>query len=110
MEQNKVDMFIGSNSENFRLEDLVIVKQKLEQMDNSKFCLVQGLDFRNPTIILLLAILLGWERFWLEDIGLSILKIITCYGCLVWWLIDIFTATDRAKKYNFKKFMQITEI
>ncbi len=108
MEQQKVDMFVGLNHENFNQQDLIMVKQQLEKLDDSKFYLIQGTSFQKPTTILLIAILLGWERFWLEDIGLGILKIITCYGCLIWWLIDIFSAQDRARKYNFKKFTEAT--
>jgi hypothetical protein len=108
MEQQKVDMFIGLNNENFKPCDLVVIKQKLEQMDDAKFFLIQGTTFQKPSTILLIAILLGWERFWLEETGLGILKVVTCYGCLIWWLVDIFSAKDRAKAYNFKKFTQAT--
>lgn len=108
MEQQKVDMFIGLNHENFTPQDLMTIKQKLEQMDDSKIYLVQGTDFQKPSTILLIAILLGWDRFWLDEIGLGILKVITCYGCMLWWLIDIFSAKNRAKKYNFEKFMKAT--
>lgn len=108
MEQQKVDMFVGLNNENFNPQDLMVIKQKMEQMDDSKFFLIQGTSFQKPTTILLIAILLGWERFWLDEIGLGILKILTCYGCGIWWLVDIFSAKDRAKKYNFKKFMEVT--
>ena len=108
MDQQKVDMFIGLNNEDFNPIDLMTVKQKLEQMDDSKFFLIQGTTFQKPTTIFLIAILLGWERFWLEETGLGILKIVTCYCCFIWWLVDIFTAKDRARKYNFKKFMNAT--
>jgi len=108
MEQQKVDMFIGLNHENFNPHDLSTIKQKLEQMDDSKFYLIQGTTFQKPTTILLIAILLGWERFWLDDIGLGILKIVTCYGCGIWWLVDIFSAINRTKNYNYKKFTEVT--
>jgi hypothetical protein len=108
MEKSKVDMFIGMNAENFNPQDLMIIKDKLEKMEDDKFFMVQSSEFQKPSNIFLIAILLGWERFWLDDIALGIVKIITCYGCLIWWLVDIFTAKDRAKKYNFKKFTQIT--
>ncbi|MDD4848004.1 MAG: TM2 domain-containing protein [Bacteroidales bacterium] len=106
MEKLKVDMFIGLNAENFYPQDLMMIKEKLEQMDDDKFFLIQGTEFQKPSIILIIAILLGWERFWLDDVGLGIVKILTCYGCGIWWLIDIISAKDRAKKYNFQKFNQ----
>lgn len=106
MEKSKVDMFIGMNAENFNPQDLMVIKEKLEKMDDDKFYLIQGTEFQKPSTIMLIAILLGWERFWLDDVGLGIVKIITCYGCLIWWIVDIFSAKERTKKYNFKKFTQ----
>jgi hypothetical protein len=107
MEKSKVDMYIGLNAENFNPHDLMIVKEKLEQMEDDKFFLVQGVELQKPSTIFLIAILLGWERFWLGDVGLGILKIVTFYGCLIWWLVDIFSAKDRAKKYNFTKISKV---
>jgi TM2 domain-containing membrane protein YozV len=102
-EKYKVDMFIGLNAENFHPHDLMIIKDKLEKMNDDKFFLIQGVELQKPSTILLIAVILGWERFWLGDIGLGILKIVTFYGCFIWWFVDIFSAKDRAKKHNFAK-------
>src|SRR5574344_47063 len=106
MEKSKVEMFLGLNSENFKEEDLVIVKEKLEQLSEEKFYIIQGLEFQKPSMILIIAIFLGWERFWLDDVGLGVVKIVTGYGCGIWWLVDIISAKKRAKEYNFKKLTQ----
>ncbi|MCK9617607.1 MAG: TM2 domain-containing protein [Lentimicrobiaceae bacterium] len=108
MEKSKVDMFIGMNAENFNPQDIMVIKERLEKMDDDKFYLIQCTEFQKPSIILIIAILLGWERFWLDDMGLGIVKILTCYGCGIWWLIDIISAKERTKKYNFKIFVQKT--
>jgi hypothetical protein len=110
MEKNKIDMFIGLNSENFNQTDLLLIKTQLEKLDDDKFLIIQSAEFQKPSTIFLIAILLGIERFWLDETGLGILKIITCYGCMIWWLIDIISAKERAKKYNFKKFMKLTSL
>lgn len=55
---------------------------------------------------LLLAVI-GWDRFWLGQIGLGILKYITAGGCGIWWLIDIFTAGTRCDDYNRQKAQEI---
>lgn len=106
MEKSKVDMYLGMNAECFFPQDLIVVKEKLEKLDDDKFYLIQGVSLQKPSIILLIAIFLGWERFWLNDIALGVLKIITGYGCGIWWLIDIFTAQDRTKRYNFEQIVQ----
>ena len=55
---------------------------------------------------LILAVL-GWDRFWLGDIGLGILKYITLGGCGIWWLVDIFTAGSRCDDHNRRKAQEI---
>ena len=54
---------------------------------------------RSFTIALILAILLpGIDRIYLGYVGLGILKIITCSGLGIWWLVDIIMiATKRLK-------------
>ncbi len=108
MDKNKVDFFIASNSDKFEPAALMSVKDALDKMTDEQFVMMSAIEYRNPTVILLIAIFLGWERFWLDDVGMGVLKILTCYGLGIWWLVDLFTAMDRAKRYNFKKFMQTT--
>lgn len=107
MEQSKVDLFIATNANKFKGEVLPIIKQHLEKTPDDKYIMIQSLGMKDPTTILLIAIFLGWERLFLDDIGLGILKILTCQGLGIWWLVDIFTASDRTKDYNFRKFMSL---
>lgn len=109
IDQSRINVFIGQHSENFEPSDLDTIKKKLETMDESKFLIVSGQKYVEPNTILIIAIILGWERFWMDDIALGILKVLTGYGCLVWWIIDIFSAKSRAKKYNFNKFMKVVQ-
>ena len=99
-----VQAFMLKNGECFDTVTLQDVQNKLSQLDDSKSALVMGLNLQKPTVILIIAILLGWERFFLDDIGMGVVKEITCYGCGIWWLIDIFSAQRRTYEYNYKKF------
>lgn len=108
MEKSNVDLFLSLNGDKFPENSILLIKERLELMDSDKLLMLQTASFRNPTTILLIAIFLGWERFFLDEIGLGILKIVTCYGFMIWWLIDIFTAQDRTKKYNLEKFLDVT--
>ena len=111
---NKIDLFLKKNAQNFTSQDLLKVKEKLLQIDDKSLELIQNLKFENPSTILAIAILVGWERFWLEDkligglkIIINLLFVIFIFPIPIWTVIDIFTAKKRARNYNFKKFTQV---
>jgi hypothetical protein len=108
MEKSQVNMWISINAENFNPQDLLVIRERLEKMEDDKLMFIQSASFQKPSTILLIAVFLGWERFWLDDVTLGIIKILTCYGCFIWWLIDIFSAKDRAKSYNFQQFLKLS--
>ncbi len=107
MEKSKVDMFMAINSINFQPHDLIRIKEKLEKLDDEKFYLVQSIQFQKPDTIFLIAIFFGLERFFLEDIAMGVLKFVTCYGCFIWWIADIFSAKERTYRYNAEKLNKV---
>ncbi len=107
MERSKADMFMAVNANKFRPELLVHIQQKLDELPDDRFVLVSSVYFQDPVVIIIIAIFLGWERFFIDDIGLGVLKIITCYGLGIWWLIDIFTAKGRTMDYNYRKLLKV---
>ena len=84
-------MFLACNADKFEPAALVSIKEQLERMSDDQIVALASVNYTDPTLILVIAILLGWERLFLNDIALGILKILTCYGFGIWWLIDIFT-------------------
>lgn len=110
MDANKINTFLAINAENFSPIQLQTIKEKLEQLDDDKLLLISSLSYQKPSTMLLISILLGWERFWMEDITLGLIKILTAYGCGIWWIADMFTAKKRAQKYNFEKLMNVLNI
>ena len=107
MKPELVQAFLLKNGECFDMIVLQDVQQKLADLDDSKSALLMGLSLQNPTFMLIIAIILGWERFFLDDIALGFIKVISCYGCGIWWLIDVFTAQKRTYEYNYKKFNEV---
>ena len=51
--------------------------------------------------------LFNYDRIWLGEIGLGIVKLITFGLCGLWWLIDIFTAGSRCDDFNRRKAQEI---
>ncbi|MEI6739548.1 MAG: TM2 domain-containing protein [Gemmatimonadaceae bacterium] len=48
-----------------------------------------------------------YDRIWLGDITVGIIKILTCGGCGIWTIADLFTAGSRADTYNREKAREI---
>lgn len=110
MDTSKVDMFVMSNAKYFQHNHLMYVREKLLTMDESKWVYVQTLQFKDPTISLIISLLVGplaIDRFFIGDIGLGIAKLLTCGGIGIWALVDWFLIMGRTKEKNFEMFQQI---
>ena len=107
MEQNQAEQLICIYANRLPLISLDSIKNQLTQMDYSHASLFMS-QLTDPTISIILSILtghLGIDRLYVGDIGLGILKLFTCGGLGVWWLIDIFIIMDRTKAVNLQTFL-----
>lgn len=110
MEQQKVDLFLAQNASKFPSEKIIIIREALINLDESKSYSIHSLELKDPTNLLIFSILLGaWgvDRFMLGQPGLGILKIFTCGGLYIWWILDMINAQKMARKYNYKKLMNV---
>lgn len=60
---------------------------------------------KNSTTVLLLSIFIGYlgiDRIYVGDVGLGVLKMLTCGGIGIWWLIALFLITDVTKRKNLE--------
>jgi TM2 domain-containing membrane protein YozV len=67
-------------------------------------------QLKDPTITLILSIIVGWygiDRIYLGDVGLGIFKLLTCGGVGIWWLIDLFVISDLARTKNYESLMNL---
>ena len=95
--------------------------------------MINVVQFKSTTSVTLFALFLGAfgvDRFVTGDPGIGILKIVAMIvmqitqlaaasdndlaflyiislGIWVWFVVEIFTASKRAKEYNYKKFMEV---
>lgn len=44
----------------------------------------------------------GIDRIYVGDVGWGVLKMLTCGGIGIWWLIDLFLITDVTKRKNLE--------
>ena len=107
MEQSKIDMFIMSNSGKFTPQQFSVIREKLATLPDEKAVIVMSNQYYDSTTMLILSIILGSygvDRFLLGDIGLGVLKLLTCGGCGIWTIVDWFSVKQRTYDSNFKKF------
>lgn len=102
-----INLFVGKNAENFDSSTLVMIKKDLENCDEFTLNLLISTSFKSPSTILIIAIFPGCDRFFLDDIGMGLLKVFTGWGAIVWWVLDIISAKRRTQEYNFKQFQKI---
>lgn len=105
MDKNQVDQLVIMYESKFPLGSAHLLKEKLQDMDfNSANILMAQL--KDPTISIILSILvgsLGIDRIYIGDTALGIIKLITCGGGGLWWLIDLFLIMDATKQKNLQQ-------
>lgn len=110
MEKEKIDLFIITNGKYFESSAIPFIRERLETMSHESFELLQSTEFKDPNIILIISILLGYlgaDRFMLGQIGMGLLKLLTFGFCGIWTIIDWFTISKKTKEYNLNKFNSV---
>lgn len=106
MDSQKVDMFLMTNGKFFQGHHINYIREQLEKADDSRWSMIQTVDFKDPTMILIISILignLGIDRFLIGDTGLGVAKLLTCGGFGIWWIVDWFLIMDITRQKNMEK-------
>ncbi len=107
MDSQTVDMFMMSNAKFFESHHLGAVREKLLSLDESKWSLVQTMQFKDPTTSLIVSLLgggLGIDRFLIGDTGMGVGKLLTCGGLGIWTIIDWFLIMGATREKNMENF------
>ena len=107
MNYQQVDQLIAIYGSKLPYEALGTLREKLLGMDynTASIYLAQSKD---PTIAIILSVLvgsLGIDRIYIGDVVIGILKLITCGGCGIWWLIDLFLIMGATREKNLQKIL-----
>ena len=112
MEQNKIDLFIMTNKKYLPQETILYLKDRLLDLDESKFALLSTVEMKDPTTLLLMSIFLGSfgvDRFMLGETGMGVLKLLTGGLCGILSIIDWFTIQKKTKELNYKNLISCIE-
>lgn len=106
MDSQKVDMYLMTNAKYFQGQHLNYIRERLSLIDDSKWGMIQTVELKDPTTILIVSILaggLGIDRFLIGDTGLGVAKLLTCGGLGIWSIIDWFLISDLTRQKNMEK-------
>ena len=109
MDQNKIEMFIASMGSKFPNEKLTQIRATLEKLEDQKLLVIQSVEYKDPTTLLIVSILIGSmgiDRFMLGQTGMGIGKLLTCGGLGIWTIVDWFSIKKATKELNYQKFSQ----
>ena len=110
MEKSKIDLYLTTNAKYFEPTAIPIIRQKLESASDDTFLTLQATELKDPTTVLLVSIFLGYlgiDRFLIGDVGIGILKLLTCGVCGILTIIDWFTISKKTKQLNISKISMI---
>ena len=114
MDNNKIEMYMISNSKYFNAADVYAIKQKLESLppeDDYKLNAILTTPLMDPVMMLVISLFggsLGIDRFFLRQVGTGIAKLLTFGGCGIWTIVDWFLIMGTTKDQNFQKIMSMT--
>jgi TM2 domain-containing membrane protein YozV len=111
MEESKINQFALLHGDKFSMEDLFAMKERLKELDDSKFSFIVAQDYQKPSTLFLVSIFLGWfgvDRFMIGHTGLGIAKLfLNWFTFGIWWFVDWLLFIKKATKATyFEKFQK----
>lgn len=104
------NMLMMTYGKYFPSASALTVKQIFETIPEEKKAMLGMLEFKDPTIALIISILvgaLGIDRFYIGDNTQGVLKLITCGGFGLWTIVDWFLIMNSTKEKNLQKLLTL---
>lgn len=103
--QDFTNCYITAKRYYFNDDAIGWVRARLDQLPEAAQAEISALPLRHPATCLFFACSFGYfavDRFYLKQIGLGILKLVTMIFIIgfIWVVIDVFLALGNCRRYN----------
>lgn len=108
--EEMANTYLMYNAKYYDASALPYIKQELMKMTTSQFQALQMTERKDPIILLVVSILvgsLGIDRILLGQVGLGVVKLITCGGMGIWTIIDWIIIMNETRKVNLDSFRKM---
>jgi len=108
-----ITSFLATNQKRFHTVDMLRIRENLSKMSDQELLMLNATDFKDPTISIVLSVLvggLGVDRFYIGDVGLGVAKLLTAGGLGIWWIIDMFLIQKKTKDNNAEDYSETVMI
>lgn len=106
---SKINQWVALNRKYFTNKQLRALRDRLAQVDEAAFQMMLTQDYKSPTTALILSVLLGYlgvDRFYIGDIGLGVVKLLTAGGFGIWTVLDWFFISNATRRNNYEELME----
>lgn len=103
------ESFIITHQDKLPAEKIYLLREKLATMPEEKQVAIQSISLKNPIVTLLISFFVGSfgvDRFYLGDIFLGILKLLTLGLFGIWTVLDWYLCYKKSKEVNFNNIMK----
>ena len=103
--------WIAASSDKFEPSDMLMIKQKLENVSEDKAIILHSVKMKDPTTGFWMCLFLGWlglHWFWVGESGKGIILLITCCLCgfgIIFWIADLFRIKKAIRQYNYRQIL-----
>ena len=107
---NPVDQWLAINAKYFPTEQVQYIRQRLEALPEQQLSMLNSISFQDPTMLLVISLFggsLGIDRFILGQVGLGVVKLLTCGGCGIWSIVDWFLIMDATRQSHAQKLFAV---
>lgn len=108
-----ITSFLATNQKRFHTVDMLRIRENLSKMSDQELLMLNATDFKDPTISIVLSVLvggLGVDRFYIGDVGLGVAKLLTAGGLGIWWIVDMFLIQKKTKDNNAEDYSETVMI